>query len=611
MKSNIYFFVLCVLLYSVFATLVAFVFSFGVSGPAAIEWVWPALLLLISIPIALRERSVFSPRPGFLRGNFDVIAVFLASLAVRFYHINDVSIWFDEDVQAASALLNFPVTAGAIQHHPPGDMIFTKLGMLISGMQTWGLRFHSALFSSLAAALLYSFVKKLSSSILFSVLATTFFCFHHFIYRYGFEARPISLGVCLEILFLYVLYLSLREEKALGTKSPLWIIAAATFLYLSSLGMQPVFIVAGALICLALEAAFLRRSLRTFLGVFFGALFFAPLQLNVLLSAPARFTKTSGFNLNLFLQQLNLEIFNSISTFANPFLYYCIFFNALALLAFLSKKRVPNSIVIVFWFLLGFFCLTFIPLFKSHVDWPLYSHYLISVLPLTFLIFAAYWGWFVSFPKVPRIARLLLLALLFGAAKQSYHFPDGDIQSAREDMASAYKLVKARSSEKDILLTLCVVSAPAFCPAGGVGRAFYFRGAGPIAEDFSPSIEIYQRILNSEKSVDSIFFIYYSSWSNYVFTSVVPLGYLHKLSVFKLQVKPGALAESLIGFLEPLVKEGVAQNKLYVQPLEYLVLSYDKIKNIEQKNYYLNLYKDFPEPKTYSDYLNRQLAIAN
>ena len=146
--------------------------------PNALEPVW--LFTILVILFLIRHKTKNTPFPltrGLILENKDAVLVFLAILAVRIFYIQDRSVWLDEDAQSNAAVTNYFMSGGAGHHQPPSDFVFTRAGVLLSGFSVWGLRFHSALFSSLAAMSLYFFVKHFSRSFLLALGLSFLFAF--------------------------------------------------------------------------------------------------------------------------------------------------------------------------------------------------------------------------------------------------------------------------------------------------------------------------------------------------------------------------------------------------------------------------------------------------
>ena len=346
------------------------------------ELIWPLLLGL---------QIIFK-----IKGNFEFFFVLLIILAVRFFLINFVSVWLDEEIQAFTSLAGYPVGAGLFQHQPPLDIIFMKFGILISRYSVWGLRLHAAVFSALAGSYFYILVKKISKSVLVATVMTFFFCFHKYSVQYGFEARPISLGLFLEVLFISFVFNTFGEENDLNQRP--WLLSSLTLMYLSSLGLQSVFIVGGTLIFLFLVCFFNRKHIKNFMAVAIGFLCFLPLQFIIYVNAPARFTKPQGFSFSLLFSEFEFKNFSFLETYFTPWIFILLALSAVNIYFMVLKKRSVSEYVPIAYLTLvvSFICLTLIPFFLMEINWRLQPYYLVSVLPLILLMVPFLWRLFVK-----------------------------------------------------------------------------------------------------------------------------------------------------------------------------------------------------------------------
>ena len=568
------------------------------------EFFW-FLPLFLFFGLFLRERQIlFNFSTSVFRDNLDFFVVLIALFALRLYFLEHFSVWLDEDSQAAAAWRYSPLAAGVVQHQPPGDLVLTKLGLLVSDYSVWGLRIHSAIFSSLAGATLYALAKKFSGSRLVALLCALFYSTHHVVFRYGFEARPISYGLFLELLFFAAVYAECQAITTQDRSRQPWSasLSAVTFLYLCSLGMQPVFIVGLTVGFFALVSCFRREFLAVFLKLFFGLLASLPIQIVLLRDSPPRFTR--GVSIIRFFDEFKFENF----IFLNKFLLPVGYVSASGVLvyflwcAFRRKKLDPLLVYLLY--IAIFFPLTAIPFFKSHISWPLNHYYLISILPPLFLLFSALWGamavgWFRRF-WLPTMVPVILFALF--APYYKFVNVGRDLELERQDIKGAYASIREISSINDLVLSFCITDRE--CQDSLVGKKLYHLA--PPSNSEIASVAIYAQALRSASQPPNIFFVHNEQWSQGV-TGLKHLFSSHNwASVYKISGH-GNIALAVIDFFEGPVKAGLAEGKLYSEAVAYLVASYDSLGDQKNMQHYLNLYKNMAHPESQIGYLNDML----
>ena len=602
MRSIVYTAGFFLFLYSLLATSVSY---FAANSPFyGYEFFW-SLPILFFIGLLVRERKfIFKYSPSVLLDNLDFFAVLAALLALRFYFLEHVSIWLDEDFQAVAAWKSYPVAAGVAQHQPPGDFVFTSMGLLVSNYSVWGLRLHAALFSSLAGATLYALAKKFSASRTVALLCVLFYSLHHVVFRYGFEARPISYGLFLELLFFAAVYTECRVIAQKDQPPQPWSasLSAIAFLYLCSVGLQPGFIVVLTIGFFALLSVFRREYLIVFLRLALGLLCFLPLQLAIFLNAPPRFTR--GFSVIGFFDEIRWENFNFLYKFLMPVGYVSVAGVLLYFLWSAFRRKKPELLLLFLFYIAIFFPLTLIPFFRSHISWHLNHYYLISILPPLFLLFSALWG----ATKVGRLRWALPSAIipvvLFAGFAPFYQFVNvgRDLELERQDLKGAYSEIRKNALNSDLTLSFCLSEGS--CPDRAIGKKLY-RLPPPSNAD-EPSVAIYAHALRATPQPQNIFFVHNEPWSQ----GVTGLKHLFSspnlASIYKVSSNEN-LALAVIDFFEGPVRAGLADNKMYSEAVAYLVASYDYLGDEKSKLHYLNLYKKMALPEGQNAYLNELL----
>jgi hypothetical protein len=590
-----------------------------------IEILWPFFLLiswllfLYSVIKAKSCENTFS-----LRSTYEILAVFLVLLAVRLWFIDAISVWLDEIFNAEKSFENFPLFAGARQHQPPADSVLTNLGLWISNISVWGLRIHTCIASALAGSLLYGLTKHLSRSRIVAAGCVVFFSFQHHVFRYGFEARPISLGLFLELMFIAAVFAQTQKETP--WRENLYL-PAMTFLYLSSLGLQPAFLVGISIVFFLFLSLFNKRHFKTCVLIFSGLLMYLPNQRAIFAAAPERFSSGEVFNLAKILEQLKIENFTVLTSFCVPWAYICGAILLLYVIQLFRKKITIDVQTVYLVFVCVGFPLTLIPYFISHINWSLNDYYLISELPLLFLLFSSLWGYVfeshnpinpaensrnfdLSFLKSVDWKKGILSVTEFAFASTTFDFKDRfrSMATERQDLKSAYRLIEEIRSSDDVVLSLCLTERK-FCPGWLLGEQFYLKGS---ARNFlNPfSVVVFIDALKSRVPVRNIIFLYNQMWSMPDLGTQFRVGNFNGVSVYKIPVEKDA-AETMLDFLGPAVLKAASENIIYPQGLSYLHASYSHLGDLKNKSKVLEMYKNRPPYVWYDDVLKNEVSEQN
>ena len=173
------------------------------------------------------------------------VVLFVLSLGLRVYRIDNSSIWMDEDAQASKILKNTEkvslVRRAAEQHQPPVDYYAESLFLRLFGTNELGARFHAALWGALASVLFFLLMIELIKRPFEAAFLSLLFVFDSDLIFYSQEGRPISCGVFFAVLLLFV---TCRFTKLKASPDSLLVLGAIYFisctLFLLSVGFQPV-----------------------------------------------------------------------------------------------------------------------------------------------------------------------------------------------------------------------------------------------------------------------------------------------------------------------------------------------------------------------------------
>jgi hypothetical protein len=530
-----------------------------------------------------------------------------------------VNLWLDEDTQVGCSILNFPTAAGAYQSQPPLDMVFAALGVHFSDYSVWGQRLHAALFSTLSGVLIYFFTKIMAKSRLLALTLAGLFSFQFYVIEYGYEARPISLSLFCELLLLINLFIALHDADSEEKTNRNWSIGALGFIYLCSLGLQPVFVVAGIICYLGIYSYFKKKFRATLGAVCMAFLCFLPIQNFIKDYSSLYLVDLKGLGIVEFFSEIKADNYYILNEFFKPYGYLALALFVVLLFVSCFKQKSSRQSGGVFrsrfflFFVLGFFCSVLIPFYKSRVNYGVVPRYVIACLPLIFMLLA-YELKSLIYAKHRKIASGTLALLLLGGGAGFYNFgPLWSLESAyeKDDLRAVYTEIKKISpdTEKNLVLALAL-RMDAWYPVTLLNNTFYYR-KDPRGQYFywHPSIEDYEEELKKPSSkIENVFFIYYEAWSEKKLEAPGHVADFRGMQLFRIEVKPGEkLAQKVVDFIEPVFKKTRVEDKLYIAPLEYLIASYHYLHQDKIRNRYIQLYFERRTDQNSSVFLNERI----
>lgn len=598
------------LFYVLIATLSRYLFIPAEYALLPIEIIWVAILATLFLGTYFFEykKNYHIWKWDSWKTNFDVSLFFLALFALRLYNISKVSLWLDEDTQAGCSTLQFPVAAGAYQSQPPLDMVFTSLGLQVSNFSVLGQRFHAALFSALAGTLIYIFSKITTGSRIVALTLATLFSFQYYVVQYGYEARPLSLALFCEIL-LFINIFILIDRKSEESLSKNWSLLALSFVYLCTLGLQPVFVVTGLILFLAAMSFYKKDMKSCFWAVLGGLICFIPIQNFIRSYSEFYLIPLNDFGIFKFLSEIKVSNYYILDEFFKPYGYLALLgFMTLALVDFFKKRKIDFSMLFLF-FMLSFFCGALIPFYKSRINYALMPRYILSSIPIIFMLFATLIQKILQNRYKNLISAGVVVGLLGGVGYYK-HGPLFDLQPVytKDDLRAAYSEIKKASPDYDKNLVLgLALHSNAWVPTTLLNKSFYYR-KDPRGKLYYwyPSIQDYEAELNKKNSqVENIFILYYAYWSDQKLSGPDMLADLNGVQVFRIKLaRKDNLADKLVEFIEPVFKKSMSEDKFYISPLEYLVVSYNYLQDYKTRDAYLDLYKKMRTEQYKSGYLD-------
>lgn len=587
-------------------------------GFAKAEILWPLLFFIVLVATYLSEKKDIRRvlRRDVLKKNLLFFLVFIGLFIIRFININKVSLWLDEDGQFRSAFRVYPLYGSAGEQQPPLDYQFTAVAVWFLGFSAWAQRLHAALFSALSGALLFEWCRRILKSSWSALVLTIFYAFQFVVVQYGYEARPISLALFLEVLFLHRIYCVLQPEADDFYQSKTWSLTAVSFLYLCSVGMQPPVIVICTLFYLGLVWLFKRQHKQEFLAVARGFLFFLPIQIFITSMSGRYFKKPNGLGILDFLNEVKLDNYWAIQDYFLPIGFLAILLAILFLGRDLIRRRIRDWSSLYFFVTLMIFSSALLPLLRSRVDIFITQRYFVSCLPLIIILFCLQWKNLVELlGKYRNLIGSILITLLGIGAIPYYRFgPLTNLETVykREDLRGLYAEIKKiqPDTEKSLLLTTGL-NELGWYPQIPLTKFFYYKklDKNKIYELSDSSLSDYERALQKEDlRFEDVFIIHYMSWSQESLSEQNRVTFLQGLELYHIHLEKGqSPARAVADFLEPVAKKAESEGKFYISPIEYLWASYLFLHDESKINEYKNLYLKNRSSQNKSEYIEGQL----
>ena len=176
-----------------------------------------------------------------------LLVLCLISLLIGFFNVSTQyprGVFFDETTQfGKSHVKKNTIEASYRQQQPPLDYYFSAFSGQIFGKSKWAVRFHAMLFYLILSLILPLGLYFFCSSLWITAMGTALFLINHTVWLLAVYARPLCLALLTGFLFLFF-YLSYCKKRP-ADKHSLFPILASQYLFVMSIGLQPViFIVA-------------------------------------------------------------------------------------------------------------------------------------------------------------------------------------------------------------------------------------------------------------------------------------------------------------------------------------------------------------------------------
>ncbi len=142
----------------------------------------------------------------------------LVYVLLRFWHLTDSCLWFDEIFSVHAALRDWQNLFWFVAQdliHPPLFYVFLKLWISVGGESLFWLRFFSVFFSIIALVPFYLLCRQLKLKYPTIALSLTFLAVSGSLIKYAQEVRMYSLLLCLSLLSMWLLARFLNVGKGI------------------------------------------------------------------------------------------------------------------------------------------------------------------------------------------------------------------------------------------------------------------------------------------------------------------------------------------------------------------------------------------------------------
>lgn len=226
-----------------------------------VEWYAPISLgILVAIGIYLNKKNPIS-KIDFDKDFFIALALFFLALVIFYPQLYLNSVWLDEDNQVLKAYVhvferNDSVIRGAAHDtQVPLSYYITFWTIKIFGLTEFGVRAQAIFFSAIAAACIYSLIRRLAVNVWIAASSSIIFILSPYVVFFSSEGRPYAASMVYMLFFLNAVVLFLKKSDF---KNKLFLYANALSYFLI-IGLQPVAIIGLVSIYVALSFVFLQK----------------------------------------------------------------------------------------------------------------------------------------------------------------------------------------------------------------------------------------------------------------------------------------------------------------------------------------------------------------
>ena len=439
-------------------------------------WIYHTLLLISFLGIVTCKDSIKSlflnpPRINKAHLTLIIISLFVFSFLTLMSY-DDVNLWLDEYTHAQNSQGNV-IVGSARQQQPPGGYILSAFIGNMLGFEKIAIKltgFIPMLVSLYVFQVL--FIGK-RNFWLYSLLITTFFIIDFDVRYLSLEGRPVANGVMSLSFCALAIKVFLQEDS----KNNLMVFAFCNYLFLTSLGLQPVFLLFSFGVSLLLfylyKKEMFKNNIRLALAVLIPALLFIPIQLNIIMRALIKQKFNDSFISGVHLWLNEFTLMHLKGYFGNPYMpkYWIISILLLSFLLFIKNFKRHNYIAHVLVFSLLIWLLIFDFSFNVFIQWPLHRYYFscyyILVNVLLFFVISRHLK--SSFLKI-----FVVLLVLFVSTSMDTRRRYKDAISGRLDWEAVYnRVLLEHRSDRIYVLGNCFPDVDGWCINRMIGLSFY------------------------------------------------------------------------------------------------------------------------------------------
>jgi hypothetical protein len=506
-----------------FSALLMVTASLNYLWKAPVPWgVNPTIAYFLLLLLSISAVFCWAPLPRFdnlARSNAFVLKFFIVLFAIgilRLGYLHSISLWLDEFEQGMQSLKINLLQGAANDHQPPLDYLFTGFFLNIFGLTETALRMPTLIFSCLASVLFFFLARYLARSTPAAILLTLIFSLHPRVVQFGYEGRPIALGLfsCILLIAQIVLWFdSAATLNSLATCRQLLSILACASLSLLSLGLQPPILLASLTLVAIVFACFSKRPwayMAVALTLTVAVALYLPIQIYIIKHCPPR----------LAMPQMGWSALLAPFKTAN---FFAIGFDLISEFQWLVYGLLGLGLFVLirakgerFLFLLGttlVFPLSLVLFFKTYVVYPLWDYYVIFVLPLFWFSLAA--GFYTGLEFLPkhlqrrgRHLAVMLFAFLLIFAQLPQH--PVLFETMREDVRGVAEFLRIRVGPQDFIYRFCYAMSSSYCADGQSAEGFYPVTSSAetlVAGGNEQNALFYQKVLSSGRIPERAFFI--------------------------------------------------------------------------------------------------------
>lgn len=362
------------------------------------------------------------------------------------------NLWLDEYTQFLIGQGD-PALGAAAEQQPPSSYILTKFLSFFFGISKTIARLTGFIPLTLALYFFLLFGLRVSSSIPFALLLTSFFITDPDIRYLSLEGRPVGLGLC----SLAATTLAFSEFFKRPSSGSLFYIFATSYIFLTSVGMQPVILLGYfsilTLIFYLTTKKEVFKKVTTALNLSF--ILFLPIQIDIFLKANNFKKFHASFYERLF-KTINHLSFTELSTYllpeGNNIFWISFFVISFVTALYIMKSSSKKASIFLLLLFIASFPLVFHFTYFSIINWTLNRWYYACYLVFSFVLASTILT-NRGFKRLSWIlASLFTVIILIGADTHNYYALK---LGERPNWEQLYKTIKKEEPQRVYILGYC------------------------------------------------------------------------------------------------------------------------------------------------------------